>query len=79
MYNGDTALVAMQYSYLPSWISFLADQQKSVEAGKAMVEAIHGRWQQWPADRRPRLALYGESLGSMAGQGAFGYRPTSST
>ena len=75
MYNGDTALVAMQYSYLPSWISFLADQQKSVEAGKAMVEAIHGRWQQWPADRRPRLALYGESLGSMAGQGAFGYLP----
>lgn len=75
MYNGDTALVAMQYSYLPSWISFLADQQKSVEAGKAMVDAIHDRWLQWPADRRPQLALYGESLGSMAGQGAFGYLP----
>lgn len=75
MYNGDTALVAMQYSYLPSWISFLADQQKSVQAGKAMVDAIHERWQQWPADRRPQLALYGESLGSMAGQGAFGYLP----
>ena len=29
MYNGDTALVGMQYSYLPSWISFLGDQQKS--------------------------------------------------
>jgi uncharacterized membrane protein len=75
MYNGDTALVAMQYSYLPSWISFLADQQKSVEAGKAMVDAVHDRWLQWPADRRPQLALYGESLGSMAGQGAFGYLP----
>ncbi|MDA2991364.1 MAG: alpha/beta-hydrolase family protein, partial [Actinomycetota bacterium] len=37
MYNGDTALVAMQYSYLPSRFSFLADQQKSVEAGRAMV------------------------------------------
>jgi Predicted membrane protein len=22
MYNGDTAIVAMQYSYLPSWLSF---------------------------------------------------------
>ena len=75
MYNGDTALVAMQYSYLPSWISFLADQQKSVEAGRAMVDAIHDRWLQWPADGRPQLALYGESLGSMAGQGAFGYLP----
>lgn len=75
MYNGDTALVGMQYSYLPSWISFLADRDKSVHAGRAMVDGIHRRWLQWPADRRPRLALYGESLGSMAGQGAFGYLP----
>jgi uncharacterized membrane protein len=75
MYNGDTALVAMQYSYLPSWISFLADRDKSVQAGRAMVDGIHRRWLQWPAERRPTLALYGESLGSMAGQGAFGFLP----
>jgi uncharacterized membrane protein len=73
MYNGDTALVAMQYSYLPSWISFLADRDKSVEAGRAMVDGIHRRWLQWPQAGRPRLALYGESLGALAGQGAFGY------
>lgn len=73
MYNGDTALVAMQYSYLPSWISFLADRQKSVESGRAVIDAVHRRWLQWPAAHRPALALYGESLGSMAGQGAFGY------
>ena len=75
MYNGDTALVAMQYSYLPSWISFLADKQKSLTAGAAMVNLIHQRWSQWPADHRPELALYGESLGSLAGQGAFGFLP----
>lgn len=75
MYNGDTALVAMQYSYLPSWISFLADQQKSVESGRAMVDGIHQRWLGWPEAARPKLALYGESLGAMAGQGAFGYLP----
>jgi uncharacterized membrane protein len=75
MYDGDTALVAMQYSYLPSWISFIADQQKSLDAGKAMIDAIHTRWLRWGAERRPKLMLYGESLGSMAGQGAFGYLP----
>lgn len=75
IYNGDTALVAMQYSYLPSWISFLADRSTSVEAGRAMIEAVARRWSQWPAGSRPRLALYGESLGAMAGQGAFGYLP----
>ncbi|MGV0992372.1 MAG: alpha/beta hydrolase [Mycobacterium sp.] len=75
MYNGDTALVAMQYSFLPSWISFLADQQKSLEAGKAMIDAVGKRWRQWDPAHRPELMLYGESLGSLSGQGAFGYLP----
>lgn len=75
MYNGDTALVAMQYSFLPSWISFLVDQQKSLEAGQAMIDAIQSRWRQWDPRRRPKLMLYGESLGSLSGQGAFGYLP----
>ena len=75
MYNGDTAIVGMQYSYLPSWISFLADRQKSMDSGRMLIEAIHERWQQLPPDHRPKLALYGESLGSMAGQAAFGWLP----
>jgi uncharacterized membrane protein len=75
MYNGDTALVGSQYSYLPSWISFLGDRQKSMESGRMMIDAVHDRWRQLPPERRPKLVLYGESLGSMAGQGAFGWLP----
>ncbi|OBF16221.1 alpha/beta hydrolase [Mycobacterium sp. ACS4331] len=75
LYNGDTAIVALQYSYLPSWISFVGDQEKSVTAGRMLIEAVQGRWAQLPEDRRPKLMLYGESLGSMAGQGAFGFLP----
>ena len=75
MYNGDTALVGLQYSYLPSWISFLGDRQVSMEAGRMMIDAIHDRWVQLPPERRPKLVLYGESLGSMAGQAAFGFLP----
>jgi uncharacterized membrane protein len=75
MYNGDTALVGSQYSYLPSWVSFLGDRQKSMESGRMMINAIHDRWLQLPPERRPKLVLYGESLGSMAGQGAFGWLP----
>ncbi len=75
MYNGDTAIVGSQYSYLPSWISFLGDRQKSMVSGRMVIDAVHGRWAQLPPDRRPRLLLYGESLGSMAGQGAFGWLP----
>jgi uncharacterized membrane protein len=75
MYNGDTALVGSQYSYLPSWISFLGDRDKSMESGRMMIDAIHDRWMQLPPNHRPKLVLYGESLGSMAGQGAFGWLP----
>jgi uncharacterized membrane protein len=75
MYNGDTALVGSQYSYLPSWISFLGDEEKSMESGRMMIDAIHRRWEQLPPNHRPELVLYGESLGSMAGQGAFGWLP----
>jgi uncharacterized membrane protein len=75
MYNGDTALVGVQYSYLPSWISFLADRQKSVESGRLLIDTIHDRWLTLPPDRRPKLVLYGESLGSLAGQGAFPWLP----
>ncbi|OBA98065.1 hypothetical protein A5666_11700 [Mycolicibacterium fortuitum] len=75
MYNGDTAMVGMQYSYLPSWISFMGDREKSMNNGRLMIDAIHARWEQLPPDRRPELVLYGESLGSMAGQGAFSWLP----
>jgi uncharacterized membrane protein len=75
MYNGDTALVGVQYSFLPSWISFLADRQKSMAVGRLMINTIHDRWLQVPPEHRPKLVLYGESLGSMAGQGAFGWLP----
>jgi uncharacterized membrane protein len=75
MYNGDTALVGSQYSYLPSWISFLGDREKSMESGRLMIDAIHDRWLALAPDRRPKLVLYGESLGSMGGQGAFGWLP----
>jgi uncharacterized membrane protein len=75
MYNGDTAIVGSQYSYLPSWISFLGDRDKSMQSGRTMIDAVHDWWARLPADRRPKLVLYGESLGSMAGQGAFNWLP----
>ena len=40
-----------------------------------MIDAIHNRWLGWDPQRRPRLMLFGESLGSLSGQGAFNYLP----
>ena len=69
--GGDCATVAIQYSYLPSWISYLVDQSKAQEAGRALFDAVYGAWSQLPADQRPRLLVAGESLGSFGGEAAF--------
>jgi uncharacterized membrane protein len=71
-YGGDSALVAMQYSYLPSWISFLADRSAATEAATALIGAVRDRLADLPAAKRPTLVLYGESLGAHAIEGAFG-------
>jgi uncharacterized membrane protein len=69
--NGDSAIVALQYSYLPSWISYLVDQSKAREAGRALFDAVYGPWSQLPQGQRPRLYVAGESLGSFGGETAF--------
>lgn len=71
MYNGDSAIVAQQYSYLPSWISFIVDKQNAREAGRALFDAVYAKWVQLPADQRPKLIAYGLSLGSFGGQAAY--------
>ncbi|MDV3124183.1 alpha/beta-hydrolase family protein [Mycobacterium sp. 21AC1] len=71
MYNGDTAIVSMQYSFLPSWLSFLVDQENAREAGQVLFEAIDALVRELPEDRRPKLVVFGESLGSFGGEAPF--------
>jgi uncharacterized membrane protein len=70
-FNGDSAMVAMQYSYLPSWMSFLVDQVKARDAGRALFDAVYGIWADLPPDARPALYVFGESLGTFGGEAAF--------
>ena len=71
LHAGDTALVGLQYSYLPSWISFLVDRDEAAEAGTALYRQVHRRWSQLPAGSRPKLIIFGESLGSFGAEAAF--------
>nr|WP_227998292.1 alpha/beta-hydrolase family protein [Nocardia australiensis] len=72
MFGGDTAIVASQYSYLPSVLSFLSDKDKATQNGKLMFDKVHQHWSARPAQARPKLLVYGESLGSQGSEGAFG-------
>jgi len=69
--GGDCATVAIQYSYLPSWISYLVDKSKALAAGQALFDAVYGAWVKLPPAHRPRLFVAGESLGSFGGEAAF--------
>jgi uncharacterized membrane protein len=71
LYNGDVATLGIQYSYLPSWLSFLADQETARQTGKALTEAVYDWWSTLPSGNRPALLLYGESLGTLGADGAF--------
>jgi uncharacterized membrane protein len=71
MHGGDTAIVSVQYAYLPSWVAFLLDTESPPELGTALFEAVHDAWAARPADARPALVVYGESLGSFGGEAPF--------
>lgn len=71
LYGGDTALVATQYSYLPSVLSFLSDREKAAAASRELFDAVYQRWLAQPEGHRPKLFVYGESLGSQGSEEAF--------
>ncbi|SEO61886.1 alpha/beta hydrolase [Trujillonella endophytica] len=69
--GGDSAVVAMQYSYVPSGLSYLVDQDRARSAGRELFDAVYERWTALPPDARPELFVFGESLGSFGAEAAF--------
>jgi uncharacterized membrane protein len=71
LHAGDTAVVAVQYSYLPSWLSFLVDVVRAEESAREVINAVHARWEELPEGQRPLLLVYGESLGAYGADASF--------
>ncbi len=71
MYNGDTATVGIQYSYLPSWISFLADRERAQEAARVLLRTVHAAWSRLPEESRPLLLTTATSLGVYGSETAY--------
>ena len=67
--RGDCAIVTVQYSLRPSFLSL--DRVKVGRANViALLAALDLRLQQIPEDRRPRVVAFGESLGAHTAQDA---------
>ena len=64
LHNGNTAIAGVQYSYLPSWISILADQETTKKTSQVVFNTVHDYWSTLPPESRPEVHLFGLSLGS---------------
>lgn len=71
LHGGDTAVVASQYSYLPSWLSFLLDRTRSEREATALFTAVEERLAELPEAERPRVLVLGESQGVFGSEAVF--------
>jgi uncharacterized membrane protein len=68
MHDGNVATVAVQYSYLQSPLSLMLEPGRSQESAAAVFRVIYRYWKQLPKDSRPKLYLFGLSLGSLGSE-----------
>ncbi|WP_083864817.1 alpha/beta-hydrolase family protein [Nocardia brevicatena] len=68
-FGGDVAVVALQYSYAPSWATFIFGRRAAAVSAQALFTAVEKYAATLP--RPPRLYLYGQSLGALGGSAVF--------
>lgn len=70
---GDCAIATMQYSLLPSPMS-LTRTRLAVEQNRDLMHAVTGYLRGVPEGKRPKLVLFGESLGALTMQDVWKHR-----
>jgi uncharacterized membrane protein len=66
--HGDSATVAVQYRTSSSFVAFFTGGTAAARAqAGALFAAVYRHWLELPAEHRPRLVEYGESLGALGG------------
>ena len=68
--GGDVATVTVQYASRPSWVEYLTGQGRATRSAVAVLAAVRAELATVPAARRPRLLVFGESLGATAAAAA---------
>ena len=68
--RGNCATIAMQYAARPSPLS-LDRVSEGRKQARLLIDAISERLEGVPAENRPKVVLFGESLGAWASQDAF--------
>ncbi|RVW04706.1 alpha/beta-hydrolase family protein [Rhodococcus spongiicola] len=70
-FDGDVAIVGQQYSYAPSWVTFLFGRSDAERSAQALFAAVSAHVAAMPADTRPAIHVFGQSMGSVGGSAIF--------
>ncbi len=73
LFRGDIASVAAQYSYLPSPLSLIVEEDYGSEMARALFQKVYGYWTSLPEETRPKLYLHGLSLGALNSDHSFDF------
>ncbi|MEU8899513.1 alpha/beta-hydrolase family protein [Nocardia sp. NPDC048505] len=68
-FGADAAIVGLQYSYAPSWVTFVFGRDDAVAAARALFDAVERRSAELGGGHR--LFVYGQSLGAYGGSAVF--------
>jgi uncharacterized membrane protein len=71
LHRGDVASIALQYSYVGSWLYRLTGTDYGADAARALFREIYGHWTMLPRNERPKLYLQGLSLGASHSQASM--------
>lgn len=63
--EGDVVTLAVQYSYLASWLALLSEPGYGADTAQAVFDKVYEYWRKLPVERRPDLYLHGLSLGAL--------------
>jgi uncharacterized membrane protein len=63
---GDVATVTVQYAARPSWVEYLVGRGSATRSATAVLRAVRAELATLPPGTRPRLLVFGESLGATA-------------
>ncbi|MCD2110921.1 alpha/beta hydrolase [Rhodococcus rhodochrous] len=74
-WGDDVAIVAQQYSDMPSWATFVLDHGAAEEEARALVTALRAHLSTLPDEQRPALHVYGQSLGATGASAVFDNEP----
>ena len=69
-FAGDVRVLTLPYDDVPSWQAFVSDRSRSADSAIAVVSALTTVLDRVPERERPRVILYGQSLGAVGADAA---------